>query len=53
MFEFLDISVDPPELPGDRNALRALGDALLAADAVVSLTECRDGPVVTNEVSLA
>ena len=53
MFQLLDIGVDPPKLSGNRNALRALRDALLAPDAVVRLTQGRDRSVVAHKVGLA
>ena len=52
-FELLDIGFDAAELTRDRDALRAVFDALLAADAVAGLTDGRDGAVVAHEIGPA
>ena len=51
-FQLLDVGLDAAELTRNGDALRAMLDALFAADAVAGLADGRDGPVVAHEIGL-
>lgn len=51
--EFFDVAVDPVQFTGDFDALGTMLKTLAAADAVVRLTQGRNGLVIARKVFFA